>query len=76
MEDEDEQERMEAKHQMHCKCPKMYAPVCGSDSVTYHNRCFMQCTSKYKYEGNYVHKERFYLQYTKIHKGCSNLTAL
>ena len=26
-----------------CPCPKIYSPVCGSNGVTYPNRCILEC---------------------------------
>ncbi|XP_017782598.1 PREDICTED: serine protease inhibitor dipetalogastin-like [Nicrophorus vespilloides] len=40
-----------------CKCDPKYQPVCGTDAVTYHNRCLLECSKHndrilfYLYEG-------------------------
>ncbi|XP_035908737.1 serine protease inhibitor Kazal-type 1-like [Anopheles stephensi] len=32
-----------------CACPKIYLPVCGSDSETYANTCLFRCKAESSY---------------------------
>lgn len=33
-------------HEPLCPCPRMYWPVCGSDQITYANKCLLDCAAK------------------------------
>lgn len=35
-------------HQPLCMCPKIFAPVCGTDLVTYANLCLLDCEKERK----------------------------
>ena len=52
-ESEEDIERVVEQAKQKCKCPIIYAPVCGSDNVTYQNRCILDCAAnhKLKYQG-------------------------
>ncbi|XP_017115561.1 serine protease inhibitor Kazal-type 1-like [Drosophila elegans] len=30
----------------YCPCPRIYDPVCGSNSITYSNQCVLECIAK------------------------------
>ncbi|ODM98929.1 Leech-derived tryptase inhibitor C [Orchesella cincta] len=46
LEDEEDVDRRIRHLGIKCICPKTEAPVCGSDDVTYYNRCFLQCRAQ------------------------------
>ncbi|CAL8087130.1 unnamed protein product [Orchesella dallaii] len=46
LEDEEDVDRGIQHLGIKCVCPKTQAPVCGSDDVTYYNRCFLQCRAQ------------------------------
>lgn len=45
-EDEEDVDRQIRMIGVTCKCPKTEAPVCGSDNVTYYNRCYLHCRAE------------------------------
>lgn len=36
------------KAQGGCGCPQTYIPFCGTDEVTYRNKCELECTQRFK----------------------------
>jgi Kazal-type serine protease inhibitor domain len=44
----DEDDQPELADVALCPCPMIYLPVCGSDNVTYSNKCTLKCEYRTK----------------------------
>nr|XP_034826061.1 extracellular protease inhibitor 10-like [Maniola hyperantus] len=41
------------------QCPRVYAPVCGTDHKTYVNACKLNCVNSQRSKQNWVYMERY-----------------